>query len=337
MPTGGSPRLDLTAGSAGQPRLGAAADSPDRPPWFDGLVNEFVQKRVGKLSMRGYTVALDEFHELLGAVLREARELDGLTQQGVADAVGKLLGDPIGQSWVDKAESRCAPAQDRFAAAAAALRFPPSVLVVTAEAGLALGRRDRRYRRPERRSQAVAQLLKDFRQLLGEGAAGVPAEAREAARAWCDPGPRVHAWFVAAVAAALKLIRLRRGLSQAAVARELHERFGHPASKASVSQTECGQSPPSWARLAALAQIFGVSLSQVCWAAEGEAARAARPPRDQLQEFIAQATARLAECPAGLGPEEGQVFAELKQLLEAARLRCRSGGVTSSGPPEEKS
>ena len=93
----------------------------------------------------------------------------------------------------------------------------------------------------------VARLLKEFRGKLGEEAAGVPLEARAAVLPWCGgPGSPVYSWFVEAVGLVLRWLRGLRGLDLGGVARELQGRFGHPASKASVSQTEGGQSPPSW-------------------------------------------------------------------------------------------
>src|SRR5262245_14883451 len=69
---GTHPDLNLRADEPRRPGSSAGADPLGTPPWFVGLLREFVDKRVPAAS-RKYTVPLKEFGEALGAVLAEAR------------------------------------------------------------------------------------------------------------------------------------------------------------------------------------------------------------------------------------------------------------------------
>jgi transcriptional regulator with XRE-family HTH domain len=306
-------------------------DSKLALPWFAGRVWQFVEKRVGPLSRHGYRFQLKEYHEQLGEVLETARHMDVMTQKELAEAINKLLGDRrCGQPWIDKLESRAAASLARFAATAQALRYPPSVLVLTAEAALILRLQNRDYHQASQRADAITMLLTEMADVLGREHTGPPSQAPEAARAWCGLGQRVHTWFAAAVGTALKRARLSRGQSQSEVANELSTRFGYPPSKATLCQAERGHATVSWERLAALGQVLRIALSHLFFVAEEEAFLATRPTGDRMRELLGRVTEVLNKRPPG--DENREVFDQLQIWLEEKRRR--DSAAREAGAPD---
>jgi transcriptional regulator with XRE-family HTH domain len=217
----------------------------------------------------------------LGTAIRAARLLRGLTPLALAKSLSGLLNTEVGASFVARLEERGAPTLDHFGAAALALGFPPSALMVAAEAAI----RSAGHGVDEKRA-GVARFLTAVEAGLANGAA-LPAAARDARLLWRRPDSNVHAKLAAGIGTAVRWFRICRGLNQAALADAVRSAFGFSVTKTSLSKLEMADAPPSWTRLAAVAAVLDVSFGDLFATAEREIAEAMRPLGEQVEALNA--------------------------------------------------
>lgn len=303
----------------------------------------------GRRVLRIDRLNIDHILAGMGVAVEAARLVRGLTQKMLAQALNDILpGANVSQSLIDKSEQRLACSLDnRFGAFALALGLPPSVLVVAGEAAAVLRRSSVEYKDRDALVKAVAGFL---RQIESSANDHLPEDERSAFEIWthassvrsseqgksgddlsaacridetpkaknaitdsAEPVARPHVVLSKMICRSLKIWRGIRGKTQEQVAEALRKKR-IPATRITVSQLECGQSSPSWARLAATACVLRVSLPEVFVTAENKLA-------DQfmtLEQRKADILARLGEV---IDQESAKLIDEWLQIIESQTPR----------------